>query len=164
MTSIDGISNMRTILAALAVLLRLGMLDGTAKADKAAAPVDSHDQVPTGTWSATVVVDGTQFPTATMSFTGDGTLSITTPVSSATGVWRKRDGTGFEYQAKETYKPEPGLPGYVLIDQRAVIDGDTFTSSGESQVYDQDGNFSKTVHTVVTGTLPSSAPITRDKG
>ena len=43
----------------------------------------------------------------------------------------------------------------MLIDQHAVIDGDTLTSSGESKVYDPEGNFWKTVQTVVTATLTS---------
>lgn len=150
---------MRTTLAAVIALLTLAMTsngaNGKEKTDTKTAPEESHDQLPIGTWAASVVVDGTQFPQATMLFNTAGNLSIATPVSLATGVWRRTGTTAFDYEGREVYKSGPGLPGYVLIDQHAVLDGDTLTSTGESQVYDQEGNFWKTVQTVVTGTLTS---------
>ncbi|HZR52778.1 MAG TPA: hypothetical protein VFB06_25100 [Streptosporangiaceae bacterium] len=148
---------MRTTLATALFLLTLAMTSGTGKADTQTAPEESRDrdQFPIGTWSAAVVVDGTQFPQATMLFNTAGSLSIATPVSLATGVWHRTGTTTFDWEGREVYQPGPGLPGYVLINQHAALDGDTLTSSGESKVYDQDGNFWKTVHTVVTGTLSS---------
>jgi hypothetical protein len=153
MPSIDGISNMRTTLAALVFLLTLAMTSDAGKADTQTAPEESQDQSPIGTWSAAVVVDGTQFPQATMLFNTAGSLSIATPVSLATGAWRSTGTTTFDWEGREVYQPGDGLPGYVIIDQHGVIDGDTLNSSGESKVYDQEGNFWKTVHTVVTATL-----------
>ena len=146
---------MRTTLAAMFVLLALAMTRGTGKADTETAPEEAHDQSPIGSWASAVVVDGTQFPPATMMFNLAGSFNIATPVSLATGVWRRTGATTFDYEGREVYKPGPGLPGYVLIDQHAVIDGDTLSSSGESKVYDPEGNFWKTVQTVVTATLTS---------
>jgi hypothetical protein len=113
------------------------------------------DQLPIGSWTAAVVVDGTEFPPATMMFNLAGNFSIATPVSLATGAWRRTDTTTFDYDGREVYQPGTGLPGYVLIDQHAVLDGNKLTSSGESRVYDQNGKFWKTVRTVVTATLAS---------
>lgn len=114
-----------------------------------------EDQLPTGTWTASVVVDGTEFPTATMLFNTAGSLSIATPVSLATGVWRKTGTTTFDWEGREVYQPGTGLPGYVLINQHGALDDNKLTSSGQSKVYDQEGNFWKTVTTVVTATLAS---------
>ena len=90
-----------------------------------------------------------------MLFNLAGSFSIATPVSLATGVWRRTGTNTFDYEGREVYQPGPGLPGYVHIDQHGVLDGNTFTSNGQSKVYDPEGNFWKTVHTVVTGTLAS---------
>jgi hypothetical protein len=136
-------------------LFTLAMTSGTGKADTETVPEETQDQVPIGTWTASVVVDGTAFPPATMLFNTAGSFSISTPVSLATGAWRKTGLTTFDYEGREVYQPGPGLPGYVIIDQHAVLEANKLTSSGESKVYDQEGNFWKTVRTVVTATLAS---------
>lgn len=146
---------MRTTLTAALFFLAFAMTSSPGKADTDTAPEESRDPFPIGTWSASVVVDGTAFPQATMLFNTAGSLSIATPVSLATGAWRRTSATTFDWEGREVYQPGPGLPGYVLINQHATLDGDMLTSSGDSKVYDQQGNFAKTVHTVVTGTLAS---------
>ena len=146
-------------LAAAVLFVSLGMTSGTSRAATGADQgSERRGDAPVGTWSSEVVVDGTAFPTATMSLSRDGQLCIKTPVSEATGEWHHDGHNVVAWSGKEVYQPGPGLPGYVLISQRMVLDGDTFSSQGESQVYDQEGNFWKTVHTTVTGTRTSRDP------
>jgi hypothetical protein len=119
-----------------------------------------HAPTPVGTWSAnTVRSDNPSTPDpSVISFTAHGSVCLRTPVSSGTGRWWREGHSAFNWEVKEVFQPGPGFPGFVLIHQEGTLDGDTFTSTGESQVFDQNGKFEKKITAKVTGTRTSDSP------
>lgn len=77
-------------------------------------------------------------------FTVDGTVFLTAGAHGV-GVWRIGEG-GIRYHIKEAVINEQGdFAGYVDISQSGAITGGSFSTEGESRVYDADGVLLRTV-------------------
>lgn len=150
-----------TPLRALTVTAAAGLLCATATTGAAYAATATPPPTPVGTWSAKVILDGdpTTEDHATISFTASGKVCLATSISAGDGVWWPRGGAGFGWTDKEVFVSRPNFPGYVLILQRATLaSADAFTSSGRSQVFDQQGNWEKSVTADLTATRTSDTP------
>ncbi|GAB3888142.1 hypothetical protein GCM10029964_055310 [Kibdelosporangium lantanae] len=149
---------MRTVVsAAVAGLLCVVAAGGVAQADTGQP---GGRQTPVGTWSAKVILGGDPNTEdhAVISYTRTGKVCLTTAISAGDGLWWTEGGAAFGWADKEVFIPNPGFPGYVLILQEGTLAGDTYTSSGESQVFDQQGKWVKSITADLTAVRTSSEP------
>lgn len=138
---------------ALCLAVGAGTLAGAGVAD--AAPRDSL----VGTWTATVDREGVT-NSATFGFRRDGSLCLRTEGSSGTGTWRQAGDGTLNYRAREALRdPATGASaGVVRINQTGRQQGDRFSSSGISLVYDTEGRLTDTVRSTVRATRTSTDP------
>ncbi|MFC1411191.1 hypothetical protein ACEZCY_18440 [Streptacidiphilus sp. N1-12] len=99
----------------------------------------SAPTAPLGNWSATVAF-ADKSNEAQLDFEDNGTVRLSSPVSTGEGTWTQTGDSRFSYRLKEVFNSIPGLPGWVDIEQDAVLTGETFTSSGDSNIWDVSGN------------------------
>lgn len=96
---------------------------------------------PVGTWSERLLLDRGTY-TSTLRFTANGrALILAGPRQGCVGAgsWTSTGPRTFRFRIAElVFEPDGRYVGWVDIDQEAVQDGDTFTSSGTSHVYDAD--------------------------
>lgn len=96
---------------------------------------------PVGTWAEHFRLDGRAFD-STLHFTPTGKVFILSgpaPGGGGAGTWESTGTGGFAYRIFERLLDDNGnFAGWVDIDHRAVLDGDVFTSTGISTVYDVD--------------------------
>ncbi|WP_117213051.1 hypothetical protein [Allorhizocola rhizosphaerae] len=82
-------------------------------------------------------------------FCPDGSVFIVAGGHGA-GAWTRRR-TGFTYHIREPMLDDQGgFAGHVIIRQAGTVDGDAFTSRGESSVYDTHGSLLRTVAIRIT--------------
>jgi hypothetical protein len=94
---------------------------------------------PVGTWTERLLLDRGTY-TSTLRFTDNGRALILAgprPGCVGAGSWSRTGPHSFRFRMAElVFEPDGSYVGWVDIDQVAVQDGDTFTSSGVSHVYD----------------------------
>lgn len=98
---------------------------------------------PVGTWIERLLLDRGTYA-STVRFTENGrALILAGPRKGCVGAgsWTATGPHSFRFRIAElVFEPDGRYVGWVDIDQEAVLDGDTFTSSGTSHVYDaEDG-------------------------
>ena len=93
---------------------------------------------PVGTWTERFVVDGKEFESI-LRFTPEGRVFILSgphPGGGA-GTWTPTGDGTFTYRIAEYWLDEHGgYAGWVDVDHRAALTGDTFVSRGTSHMYD----------------------------
>ncbi len=102
---------------------------------------------PVGTWTERLLLDRGEYK-STLRFTENGRALILAgprPGCVGAGTWVQTGPNRFRFSIAElVFEPDGTYVGYVDIDQEAVQDGDTFTSSGVSHVYDAEDRLLET--------------------
>lgn len=98
-----------------------------------------------GKWEGKVSHDG-EVDDYTVTFDGDGSLSISTQKSGGSGTWSVTGDETFEFTMRETFNPDVGQispnghhAAYIQIDISAQRSGDSFSGSGKAVVHGPDG-------------------------
>lgn len=113
-----------------------------------------------GTWKGTVK-HGEGSDELTLSFHADGAmcLALTGGGGAGKGTWRSTGAETFTYEARERLVDGAGtVTGYVDISQQAVRSSAEFHSSGQSKVYDADGEYVGTGEAEVSARQVSGTP------
>ncbi|MFJ8253323.1 hypothetical protein [Streptomyces sp. NPDC094466] len=121
--------------------------------DTAVGTMPAHGG-PVGTWQERFRLPEGEF-VSTVHLTPGGRAFILrgpAPGGNGAGTWEPRGESGFVYRIAERLVDEDGAyAGWVDIDHRAELDGDTFTSSGTSTVYDAEDNLTVRVQVEASG-------------
>ncbi|MBM7862194.1 class I SAM-dependent methyltransferase [Lentzea nigeriaca] len=131
----------------------------TANVDQSLAKMTAlssfDESSPAGTWVERFSVDGVE-KTGTLHFTPNGRVFIIAgpPHGGAgAGSWRATGEGTFSYRiAERILGPGGEFIGWVDIDHEAVQDGDSFSSTGVSRVYDAEDRLVTTVAMRADGT------------
>lgn len=125
---------------------------GTREPASATAPAPGG---PVGTWKERFRLPDGEF-VSTIHLTPGGRafiLSGPAPGGHGAGTWEPHGEKSFAYRIAERLVDDNGAyAGWVDIDHRADLDGDTFISSGTSSVYDAEDNLTVRVHVEARGT------------
>lgn len=99
----------------------------------------THPGTPVGTWREELLLDRGTY-TSTIRFVRNGRallLAGPRPGCVGAGSWAVTGPGRFTFRLAElVFDPDGTFTGWVDIEQHAVLDGDAFTSSGTSHVYD----------------------------
>lgn len=157
--SVSSRARMRALsLAAAVALVSAVPAAGTATARPAAdaAPAAAVHKTrtaaadsPVGKWQVELLING-QIHTNTLYFTPDGRAFVRT---GGAGRWEATDATHFTFRlAEPMIDTEGNYLGWIKVHQNAVLQGDTYTSSGISKVYDAQDNLVASTEVKQTGT------------
>jgi hypothetical protein len=140
-------------LAASGEVLAMGMMATSAQVQ----PRLPEAATPVGTWSGTVTRRG-EPESIQLTFTESRRACLLTSDGESQGSWVPADPAGFDYEIVEALTDSStGQPaGSVHITQNAQQDMDGFTSSGLSQVFDQNGKLIRSVTSTVSVTRMST--------
>jgi hypothetical protein len=128
-----------------------------------AQPIVPEAATPVGTWSGTVTRRGKPEPIQ-LAFTESGQARLLTSAGESQGTWVSTGPSTFDYKIVEvlTDSSTGQEAGSVRISQDAQRDPeqdpDAFTSSGQSQVFDLDGQLVRSVTADVSVTRVSAQP------
>ncbi|MGW1196768.1 hypothetical protein ACWD4B_13140 [Streptomyces sp. NPDC002536] len=150
-------AKLRALLAAAVATVALTPIAGVsvaqAQENTALHPVkaaeDSSRISPVGKWTLQVHFEGESYNSA-VQFTQGGKAFF---VYGGAGTWTQTGANRFTFHVAEPMWDKNGnYLGWVDVDQTAVIDGSTFTSTGVSRQYDQNDRLTRAVQVEDTGT------------
>ncbi|GAA5051761.1 hypothetical protein [Nocardia callitridis] len=126
------------------LLLLLGVLAATVA--PAQAQAQAIEFLPVGTWQGLVKVSEDPPHEATFQFTESGKICLTygqpgDASGTGTGTWQQAGHNRFTFElTHDVILPDGTLAAYVAVQHTADQNGDKFSSSGDTQVTDPDGN------------------------
>ncbi|MFI9406982.1 hypothetical protein [Nocardia sp. NPDC052316] len=98
----------------------------------------SEQPTPVGVWTGTATHDGKADP-FTIVFGVDGTVVLTTPISTGTGKWSADGDRRFGYRIRE-HLGTSDLPfSHVDIEVAAELAETTYSGTGTAEIYGKDG-------------------------
>jgi hypothetical protein len=127
------------------LLLVLGVLAATAVPAQTAQAAPG-EFLPIGTWQGLVKVSEDPPHEATFQLTESGKVCLTfghpgDASGSGTGTWQKSGHNQFTFElTHDVILPDGTLAAYVTVHHSASQNRDKFTSSGDTEVTDPDGN------------------------
>lgn len=123
----------------------------------AATPAAHHPiGSPIGVYPGTVTRPGAT-DHITLTFTATGQSCLRTSDGLSTGTWSQSGSQTFTFRIKEALIVNGQQTGWVYINQNANLNGNSFTSSGVSDLTDLNGNPIGTSPAQITATLNDSA-------
>ncbi|MFE3718128.1 acyl-CoA dehydrogenase family protein [Streptomyces cyaneofuscatus] len=131
-------------------------MDTEARHSQPSPSTAHHGSGPEGVWTGAVLHDG-QSDEFTISFTPDGVVTLTTPISTGEGKWAAGENGSFSYTLRESFKPGIGPAGYVTVSIDARRDEATYTGSGACTVHSPDGAVVHETFAETTAHLQESA-------
>ncbi|MDB1089549.1 hypothetical protein PJ985_18480 [Streptomyces sp. ACA25] len=107
----------------------------------------------TGSWSAEVSVEGMGSHRSTLHFTPNHRALVLPPAGPGGGTWKPQGPNRFSFAVVEPMIEDDGTyVGWLDINQRAVLKGDTFVSRGVTHMYDADDQLIVSVQVTINGT------------
>jgi ferredoxin len=122
--------------------------------------VDAPNETPVGVWSGTATHDE-HVDRFIISFGSNGSVALTTPISSGAGTWSSESDGAFSYTVKEVFNEHAPLQGFVLMNIDARRSARRYAGSGPAYVRNPEGDlvavtFAEVEATQTTDRLPDS--------